>query len=765
MKKHLLRRLRILSGAEKLVFLCYTMERGYEGTYQCRGRKEEISFTLDHNSRQFLGLNGLPANADQSAVAKNLFHFLGLGDTRHTLLYRERRNNTFYILVASFTRQINIKQNALCKQLFYYHIGYLEEEKLANQNDFLTESIKSLVKISKVMLETMDFEVLLTEINSAVKKLLGAGGAGLLLYDETKKQLILQKPAFGIEDEKIIAAYRVPIEGEGNAVKVFRNQKPYFSNNAQQDPAILKNMAELFNVTNTLSVPVLIGNRCIGVFHVINKDGGFNSEDVNLIRLFISQIAVVIENTRLFNRIRAQEEKMRRLYEYEKETCVKFKNLMDFHQMLTMNLLNGNGFKGITEGLSHYMELPVLFFDRLNWNKHIACLIPEGHHDSRKEMEWLAESCESHSKEVMEHAMVPYRNTYHGPQGEEIPIVVSAIRVDKEMLGMLVVREKKSKLNQFEMLAVERAVYMYALELMKEKMVFEVEQDLKGEFFGALFNWDDTQDESEIVRRAKYFGYELNFPQSVAVLEIVQAELSGNDGLDDEQHIFNLKRRLLRLVNDLIKTNHFHGLASISAKGVNLLISAPKGTGKNLLPAARRFVTALQKSITAGMNITINVGIGNMAQQLEEIRSSYHQALGVIDFLNKIGDKGRAMHFSELGIYKLLLNNPEGKQLEQFAYDQLEALIKHDSQHRTSFLLTLERYFDNDGNLRASADELFIHINTMRYRMDSIQDKFGIDLSSPEKKFNIHFAIKVLSFTNPALFKKVKMAKGTGKAV
>lgn len=98
--------------------------------------------------------------------------------------------------------------------MFYKQGVYkiMPETQELTKNIFLTKSIGILNKMAQTMIETMDIKKILMEINHAVKMLIGAEGAGLLLYDQDNNKLILQCPAFGINDEELISKYQVTLK-------------------------------------------------------------------------------------------------------------------------------------------------------------------------------------------------------------------------------------------------------------------------------------------------------------------------------------------------------------------------------------------------------------------------------------------------------------------------------------------------------------------------------------------------------------------------
>jgi len=82
--------------------------------------------------------------------------------------------------------------------------------------------------------------------------------------------------------------------------------------------------------------------------------------------------------------------------------------------------------------------------------------------------------------------------------------------------------------------------------------------------------------------------------------------------------------------------------------------------------------------------------------------------------------------------------------LKNFALKYLQPLIDYDEQYGSDLITTLEAYLKNDKKISRTADELFIHRNTVRYRIDRINDILGVDLEDGEMLFNIYFSLKAL---------------------
>ncbi|CAG0989465.1 partial Purine catabolism regulatory protein, partial [Anaerolineae bacterium] len=59
------------------------------------------------------------------------------------------------------------------------------------------------------------------------------------------------------------------------------------------------------------------------------------------------------------------------------------------------------------------------------------------------------------------------------------------------------------------------------------------------------------------------------------------------------------------------------------------------------------------------------------------------------------------------------------------------------------FILTLETFFEEHGNLSQTANRLHVHRNTLLYRMERIEQIGGFDLNNPETRLAVHLALKI----------------------
>ena len=79
--------------------------------------------------------------------------------------------------------------------------------------------------------------------------------------------------------------------------------------------------------------------------------------------------------------------------------------------------------------------------------------------------------------------------------------------------------------------------------------------------------------------------------------------------------------------------------------------------------------------------------------------------------------------------------------------DALRRLQKYDEENNTQLVHCLRVYLENQGNVSASARELYVHRNTMLYQIERIREIGMTDLDSYEERLALEIALKALEYS------------------
>lgn len=148
-----------------------------------------------------------------------------------------------------------------------------------------------------------------------------------------------------------------------------------------------------------------------------------------------------------------------------------------------------------------------------------------------------------------------------------------------------------------------------------------------------------------------------------------------------------------------------------------------------------------KENVEKRFNITLSQGIGNI-HTLQNVRKSYDEARYALILPRLIGSNQFIQEFNELGLYSLLFSNDKDH-LESYCYKTLAKLAEYDENNDTELINTLRELFSNNINWKITASKLFIHVNTLHYRVNKIEELLGIDISQMNARLNLYTAIKV----------------------
>lgn len=135
------------------------------------------------------------------------------------------------------------------------------------------------------------------------------------------------------------------------------------------------------------------------------------------------------------------------------------------------------------------------------------------------------------------------------------------------------------------------------------------------------------------------------------------------------------------------------------------------------------------------------VGVGTSCR-LSQLWQSFEEARIAGSFQETNGREGFVQKFSGLGVF-LSLFRQSWEEARAFADEQLAPLRAHDKAYRTNLLPTLKVLFRRDFNWKESAEELFVHVNTLRYRYEKIKEILKCEQGCMDMRATLYAAVRV----------------------
>ncbi len=228
----------------------------------------------------------------------------------------------------------------------------------------------------------------------------------------------------------------------------------------------------------------------------------------------------------------------------------------------------------------------------------------------------------------------------------------------------------------------------------------------------------------DIYVRAK----ELHFPSDVprVVLLIRQTATADMAVFDTVQALF--PERQTDFVLALTETD------------VALIKQVPEGVdGKTLYKLAKQ----IEDTVANELELKVVIGIGSVVGHVQELSRAYKEAQLAIEVSKVFEVERTIVNYENLGIGRLVYQLPttlcEKFLQEVFKINPITALDQ-------DTLFTINRFFENNLNVSETARKLFVHRNTLVYRLDKIKKITGLDLREFDDAITFKVALMVKKY-------------------
>ena len=207
-------------------------------------------------------------------------------------------------LLSETTDAFTSQDEALLRQFAAHVAVAIENARLFKSERQYVETLETLAEIGREMASILDLEALLTRIASLTKRLIDYRTFGILLLNEATQELDMK---FAVRYGEEATSKRVTL-GKGLVGWAALHKETVRVADVSTDPRYINLVPD---ARSELVIPMLIKDRCIGVFDLESPElDAFTKEHAELLTLLASQAAVAIENARLYEEVRRNEERI-----------------------------------------------------------------------------------------------------------------------------------------------------------------------------------------------------------------------------------------------------------------------------------------------------------------------------------------------------------------------------------------------------------------------------------------------------------------------
>lgn len=409
---------------------------------------------------------------------------------------------------------------------------------------------------------------------------------------------------------------------------------------------------------------------------------------------------------------------------------------LNIHEVLTNTVLYENGLDRLSTVLVDMIKNPVLITDS---NMTIMSYSIPDEYNNILSKEDLLETVKINGNLETEEEIDGYRCKKKSVSlsDKNVDLIKIPIITPNNHFGYLFAWEYEKTINKLDISTLKWASTIAALDILNKRSIANVELKYKNELLYDILK-GKLNNKQTIINRGQNMGMDLDKGFYVIVFELKEliSKQFKNKGLLNENIQKNYLESAKRIIDDDI----------IMGDLGTYLIALYPGEEKDK-EVVKGFSEKVLNVIDQDDRDLVNVGVGNYQEDIINLDESYSQAKRAINVANKLKKDNQIYFFEELGVYKLLYKIDKDEK-NSFLENSIIPLLNYDKAHNTELLKTLRAYFEENGNLTNVAKKIYIHYNTVHYRLQRIEKITGLSLDNPDDKLNLEIALKMLNFTD-----------------
>ena len=308
--------------------------------------------------------------------------------------------------------------------------------------------------------------------------------------------------------------------------------------------------------------------------------------------------------------------------------------------------------------------------------------------------------------------------------------VMAPIRTETALWGYISIAECTHQLGLLDLRAVEAAANAVALIVWKKRALEQRTREQQARFIGDLLFAAD-QDHETITSRALLLGYEPAERYTVLVVEWRSAK-----GDTRAPHLAGRSQEVARAVDGYLAAHGARALVYSVAVGRRVVSLWPSSAGR-ALDAARGLLDRLREAFSL---VDPRIGIGREATEPRLLPASYRQAQVALQL--SLPGEPVSTH-SGLGVARLVADHLIGEVGRSFADECLGTLESYDADRRGGLLQTLEAFYRCGQNTARAAESVFVHLNTVKYRLKRVHELTGRDPYDPSAALDFQVAMLI----------------------
>ena len=425
---------------------------------------------------------------------------------------------------------------------------------------------------------------------------------------------------------------------------------------------------------------------------------------------------------------------------------------LDIHSQFFNISLHGGGLQQISVTLAKLCESSVLLLDR-NWSLLYWTDLPNQPYPLdetitpvRNEVPFPERFIQSFPPDfkTLQKPIVRLLKTEQGER--DIHCTVLPVFFQSKHYGFIVLWEPLGKLDEHTYVALENGAMAFSLERIHSDELERARNRIRRDFLDELLMGKITSKET-LSNLADLHGVNLSLLYTAIVFPVSMNNIDKD--LDfvrqNEKENFQMKQ-VLNLFDQIAEETKESEIIFSRKRQIIVLLGCRVQNGSQQQTYLKEYAELLVSKVEETFpQLSLKAAIGRTVPHINEIHESFHQAQETLRLMDSSlsTNENKVFHFEEFIVQHFLMNNIERSEMQLYFHQTLGELHRYDQENKSDLLVTLESLVANRFNVAETSRALFIHRNTLLYRMEKIEFILQMDFKDAEELLKIQLSLKI----------------------
>lgn len=403
------------------------------------------------------------------------------------------------------------------------------------------------------------------------------------------------------------------------------------------------------------------------------------------------------------------------------------------HKKFTEMMLKGYDLQSLIENLGYSLHCPVLLLNPLGE------ITSYTQHFMKETMRNVKENVE----EIFKSDIEKYRNktslSINNPSFSNAAMSLNIFKV-KTMHPypyLLIIFNSEKMPYPSSQLTIELASTIISFTLLKNEAIKESSRLLENNFFGSLVD-GNISSKQEIIHRGKLHGLLENKKYLCIVFK---PDENKQDFFSRKDVMMNRTYEIIYgLINKSIGIIKVNSLLFMKDEYFVLIMQSDTNSDTEQKSSLRNKLEVFQQDVLTKLDIPLSFGIGNFVNDVNNIPITYSEAVESWKQGAELYSQ-RFINFYETKQLKELIRLIPEDNLQDFYENTLRSLAYPKTKDEEDLVHTLIVYLDNNCQIALTSKKLFIHRNTVKYRIAKCEEILSYSVHEPQNSLHLRMAL------------------------